>query len=184
MSLSAVTIIGLDCATDPKKVGLALGRFDGEHTNLLRTELGTISQRPAKIVADWLYRNEAPALLALDAPLGWPKGLGVTLQAHQAGMDVELPADSMFRHKTDYCVRQAIGKQPLDVGADRIARTAHAALVLLEEVRCLAGVQLPLAWTPSFGGIHAIEVYPAATLLVHGILEQGYKRTDGTEARN
>lgn len=177
------TIIGIDCATKPGNVGLALGRFDGERTRLSRTELGTPLRRPAEIAAEWLYDNGGTVLLALDAPLGWPVGLGSTLQAHRAGAAVESPANSIFRRETDHCVKQVIGKQPLDVGADRIARTAHAALGLLEEVRWLVGAPVPLAWKPSFEDIRAIEVYPAATLLAHGISEQGYKKIDGTEAR-
>jgi hypothetical protein len=32
-------------------------------------------------------------------------------------------------------------------------------------------------------GLHAIEVYPAATLLAHGLRAQGYKGARGTAAR-
>ena len=42
-------------------------------------------------------------------------------------------------------VRDRIGKQSLDVGADRIARTAHAALQLLHELRGRLGKPIPLA---------------------------------------
>lgn len=181
--LSSVTVIGIDCATDPGRVGLALGRFGGERTSLVRTELGASSPSPAETVANWLRESEGPALLALDAPLGWPAQLGTTLQAHRAGTPLEHSANSMFRRETDRFIRQVIGKQSLDVGADRIARTAHAALRLLEEVRRLIRAPLPLAWESGFEGFKAIEVYPAATLLAHGIAEQGYKKADGTEAR-
>ena len=69
------------------------------------------------------------------------------------------------------------------MGADRIARTAHAALRLLGEVRQAAKIDLPLAWSPSFGGIAAIEVYPAATLVAHGIRASVYKAADQRGAR-
>ena len=56
-------------------------------------------------------------------------------------------------------------QRPLEVGADKIARTARAALEMLQEVREATGETIPLAWDPGLNeGVHAIEVYPAATL--------------------
>lgn len=83
----------------------------------------------------------------------------------------------MFRRETDRFIKQRLGQQSLDVGADRIARTAHAALALLEEVRNLTGEAIPLAWGPSFvERVAAIEVYPAATLRAHRIRFSKYKK--------
>jgi hypothetical protein len=63
------------------------------------------------------------------------------------------------------------------VGADRIARTAHAALRLLAAIRERTGYPIPLAWIPAFDGpVAAIEVYPAATLKATGIRASGYKK--------
>lgn len=178
-----ITIIGIDCAVDPRRVGLALGTFNGEHTRLLRAEIGALSRDPAEVVADWLSEYGGPVLLALDAPLGWPMALGTNLQAHCAGAVLDCPADTLFRRETDRFVRRIVGKQSLDVGADRIARTAHAALGLLANVRRLTGMELPLAWEPNLVGNHVIEVYPAATLLDRGVAESGYKKADATDAR-
>ena len=71
-------IIGVDCATDPNKVGLALGRITGQRPRLLAARAANRAEPPAEIIADWL-REEAVALLALDAPLGWPAPLGRAL---------------------------------------------------------------------------------------------------------
>jgi hypothetical protein len=121
---------------------------------------------------------------ALDAPLGWPADLGRSLHSHKAGAPLQLGPNILFRRETDRVVKASIGKQPLDVGADRIARTAHAALDLLYELRKRTGEAIPLAWTPDIGpGTHAIEVYPGATFAAYGVDTAGYKRKDGHAER-
>ena len=71
-------------------------------------------------------------------------------------------------------MKKTVGKQSLDVGADRIARTAHAALELLGGVRSLTGCNIPLAWSQELQETSVIEVYPAATLAQYGITASGY----------
>jgi hypothetical protein len=91
----------------------------------------------------------------------------------------------MFRRCTDNVVADQIKKRPLDVGADRIARTAHAALALLEDLRKRTDREIPLAWeTRPVSGLCAIEVYPAATLRAHNLKDTGYKKKEcGQERR-
>lgn len=85
--------------------------------------------------------------------------------------------DDMFRRATDRFIQKEFRKTPLDVGADRIARTARAALKLLGELRKGTGLPIPLVWSPmALPDISVIEVYPAATLLSHGYLSSGYKK--------
>jgi hypothetical protein len=74
-------------------------------------------------------------------------------------------------------VRQHVGRLPLEVGANLIARTAFAALELLHALSEV-GVTTDLLWAP--GGAAsatsgAIEVYPAATLRAHGAVREVYK---------
>ena len=72
---------------------------------------------------------------------------------------------------------------PLEVGAGWIARTARAALGLLDDVRRATGQPLPLAWhADPWPSAAAIEVYPAATLIAHGHALPGYK-VPGSPAR-
>lgn len=72
-----------------------------------------------------------------------------------------------------------MGKQSLDVGADRIARTAKAALDLLDCLRANTDLPIPLAWKPRFlEKVAAIEVYPAGTLVSYGLPSSGYKNKD------
>lgn len=94
---------------------------------------------------------------------------------HWAGSPLTAPPNEMFQRRTDQFVHQTLGKRPLDVGADRIARTAHAALRLLQQVRIELGRPLPLAWDATTEG--AIEVYPAATLISRGWSTKDYKKT-------
>ena len=74
------------------------------------------------------------------------------------------------------------GRRPFEVGANLIARTARAALALLQELRELTGESIPLAWIPQLDRLAAIEVYPAATLAARGFPHTGYK-PHGQQAR-
>ena len=66
----------------------------------------------------------------------------------------------MFRRTTDVFIQLKLKKTPLDVGADRIARTAYAALAILGTLRSELGTPIPLAWTPpDVANIAVIEVY-------------------------
>lgn len=178
-----VTIIGIDCATQAKNIGLARGTFINGKAQIVEAIIGAGSVSLADIIADWIYGAQK-VLMALDAPLGWPVSLGKELQAHEAGNPIKTEPNKLFRRSTDQFIKSKIGKQPLDVGADRIARTAHAALALLDEIRIRTNEEIPLAWEPDIQtGIYAIEVYPAATLIAHKINAPGYKRREGIEMR-
>lgn len=180
----SATVVGIDCAVDDKKLGLALGQFDGTRMIVREVAQGNAKQKPAELVVDWLrkYPSER-ALFALDAPLGWPAALGKALVAHQAGGVIEGTPHELFRRATDRFVKNEIGKQSLDVGADRIARTAHAALRQLEDLRIRLSSDIPLAWNSKIAGLAAIEVYPAATLMAHGINASGYKAPASVSCR-
>ena len=178
-----LTIIGVDCATEARRVGLALGQVDGEEAWLEEVTLGSQVQSLVETISAWAIRSRN-TLLALDAPLGWPADLGKTLSAHTAGSPIDVEPNLLFRRETDRFIKCKVGKQPLDVGADRIARTARAALELLQDVRNATGEAIPLAWKPgTSAGIRAIEVYPAATLAAYDIAAPGYKRKEGRAAR-
>ncbi|MFC3282326.1 DUF429 domain-containing protein [Litchfieldella rifensis] len=179
-----VNLIGVDCATAPNNVGLALGSYSDGRTVVEAACLGTPTALPEDIVTEWVRRDQDnPTLIALDAPLGWPAPLADALQCHRAGQNISTPAHDLFRRRTDRKVRETIGKQSLDVGADRIARTAYAALKLLENLRQRLNETIPLAWDRDISGLKAIEVYPAATLAAHGIDATGYRAKNGRSER-
>ena len=178
-----VGIIGLDCATEYAKVGAALGEWRDGSASLHEVRLcGKTS--PVQVVNAWLDRVRKPVLLALDAPLGWPVPFSRALSQHLAGEELAVDADQMFRRTTDRSIHAVVGRTPLDVGADRIARTAHAALKFLGELRRTLASSVPLAWSPqALPGISAIEVYPAATLTAHSIRSASYKKPESIEER-
>jgi predicted RNase H-like nuclease len=181
-----ITIIGIDCATQPQKTGLALGTWDGTAVTIHTLTLGQKSQSLAQTIANWLPPDQ-PILLAIDAPLGWPADLGSQLATHQAGNPLSVPPNSLFRRETDRHIWLRTGKLPLEVGADRIARTVHAALTLLAELRQLTQQPIPLAWQPTVTSkLSAIEVYPAGTLkvLFDPMKVPRYKSKDGENGRS
>jgi hypothetical protein len=118
------------------------------------------------------------AVLALDAPLGWPAPLARALEAHRAGdrLGHTGDCDDYVYRRTDEVVAEHVKKWPLDVGANYIARTAFAALELVAALR-EGGRVVPMLWRP--GGAPettgVIEVYPAATLLARGLSVKAYK---------
>jgi predicted RNase H-like nuclease len=178
-----ILLIGVDCATVDTKVGLALAEYDGVGVTIKAVTLCTRDQSAATKVTEWLTDPRDPALLAIDAPLGWPAALARSLAPHRAGEKIDTEPNEMFRRATDRFIKDQLSKTPLDVGADRIARTAHAALRFLGEIRERLGVQVPLAWSPNLIGTAAIEVYPAATLVAHGYRSTGYKARDEVAER-
>jgi predicted RNase H-like nuclease len=172
-----VRLIGIDCATKDNKVGVAAGTFESGCVFVDDVRLCTREKTAAITICEWIRSMDSPVLIAIDAPLGWPVAMGLTLSAHSAGQELTVIPNTMFRRATDRFIHQELGKTPLDVGADRIARTAHAALALLGMLRRELGVAIPLAWSADdLLGISAIEVYPAATLVAHGFRSTEYKK--------
>jgi len=166
-------LLGIDCATQPAKTGLALGVVEDGVVCIRKCAVATKSRPPVAIAADWL-RGHDRVLLALDAPLGWPQPLATSLQAHRAGLALEPSADALFSRGTDAAIWRRLGKPPLEVGANLIARTAVAALRLLAQLRTETGRSIPLAWdVQEPEPWRAIEVYPAATRIAHGAPDKG-----------
>lgn len=169
-------MIGIDCASQPKNVGLALGAWKSGRRTISETAAARTWPEIVSIIQAWV---SGPTLLALDAPLGWPTPFGRALRGHAAGEAIPIEANYLFRRLTDDVIHAAVKKRPLDVGADRIARTALAALRLLGDLRKELNQSIPLCWVPdTLSRIQAIEVYPAATLKVRGIEHTGYKGSD------
>lgn len=173
-----IYVVGIDCATEAPNVGLAYGIYRNGNMELKETAVGIKNISIAKTIYKKIEKHEK-VLIAIDAPLGWPLSLGDYLVKHNAGEALNIESNHLFRRETDRFVKRKIGKQSLDVGADRIARTAHAALKIFEELRQLTGNQIELAWNlTGLLKLSAIEVYPAATLDCYRIKSTGYKDKD------
>lgn len=176
-------IVGIDCATVSEKVGLAIGRMSRQGVEITNISSGAKGQSVGGMVSQWIM-GESHVLLAIDAPLGWPADFGESLNTHIAGGKLSVEPNLLFRRETDRFIKRTIGKQPLDVGADRIARTALAAIEILETVRRETHSPVPLAWQSTYSDkIAAIEVYPAALLTAFGLPSSGYKKPSDREKR-
>jgi len=181
---TSTQIIGIDCATDPAKIGVARGVPRDSRVHLEAAQLVGKGGDVSSIVSQWVREHRGPSLLAVDAPLGWPAELGARLSTHRAGQPLPGEANRLFRRDTDRVVHERLGKLPLDVGADRIARTALAALQLLQRVREACSLEIPMAWTArDVAQTAAIEVYPAGTLVSRGVTSSGYKLAADRDVR-
>ena len=162
------TILGIDCATQPRKTGLALGHVEDGIVNIARCAVASNARPPAAIADEWLGGCDE-VLLAFDSPLGWPVSLSAALADHSAGEPMPFESDVLFRRVTDCQIERRLRKRPQEIGASWLARTAVAALDLLDEIRRTSGYPIPLAWEPMEPQPwRVIEVYPAATRLAHG----------------
>jgi len=180
---SRLQLLGIDAAVDPRNTGFAVARACENRWRVETLETGKRGMPLADAIMKRLA-PENPILLAIDAPLGWPAPLARALYNHTAGVPLSLDPGTGFARETDRFVREKTGLKPLDVGADRIARTAAAALTLIEALRTRTGQRLPLLSSPEEaenGGL--IEVYPAATLKQHGLPHRGYKKPHATRER-
>jgi predicted RNase H-like nuclease len=69
-----ITLIGIDCATQKKKVGLARGEYSHGQVRIAEVVIGGDLDDITGTLARWAQATPT-CLLALDAPLGWPAGL-------------------------------------------------------------------------------------------------------------
>ena len=175
-------IIGIDGATDPKNRGVAVGIHENSRC-LVSLPVGVWTDENIGILVSDYFKEAERVLIAIDAPLGWPEKLSQMLIGHKAGLPLTVPANNLFRRITDCFIKEKTGQQSLDVGADRIARTAHSALGILNTVSRKINVPVPLAWNSDIHGVAAIEVYPAATLKACRLRNCGYKGINNSIAR-
>lgn len=155
-------------------MGLARGVLSADGTlRIERATLGSAGESAASTVAGWI-EGKGRYVLALDAPLGWPAPAGETLAQHQAGTALQTSAEQLFRRTTDRLVGERLGRTPPEVGADRVAHLAHAALGMLTRVRQVSRRRIPLAWDAAKDS-GVIEVLPFATLRAHGLVAENYR---------
>lgn len=173
--MDTLLIVGVDCAVDPKNTGLARATLHQGTLTLHALYERVDATQIASLVQGWMAETPL-ALVAMDAPLGWPAPLGRTLHRHRAGDPLPEHAHPLFRRRCDDVVASTLKKRPLDVGADRIARTAHAALNMLAKIRAASHANIPLGWIPGPPSeTIALEVYPGGTLKALGVRSSGYK---------
>ena len=67
-------VIGVDCATQPRKTGMVLASWDGGGPRLEDAALGSEEEPPLEIISSWIGRDKN-VFLALDALSGGPNPL-------------------------------------------------------------------------------------------------------------
>jgi predicted nuclease with RNAse H fold len=170
-----IGIVGIDCATVASKRGVCLATWSDGILAVDPADMWIASSRNTgneqewvSVACDWL-RGRSKAVIALDAPLGWPRALGRGLCGHVAGEVLGGSADDLFSRHTDREIHRRTERRPLEVGANLIARTAHSALLCLDAFRRELGQPIPVAWEAGEpNGVVAIEVYPRVTRKAHG----------------
>lgn len=168
--MTHVRLIGVDWSAVESNRGIAVCDLSGESLDVVELSACNSRRTALRVISDALEVGEAtPCLIAIDAPLGWPVGLSEALMGHSAGEWLSVGADEMFSRDTDRFVQQTLRKRPLEVGANLIARTAHAANQFLWDLRKETSRAIPLLWAPEeLHDVGVIEVYPAATKKVSG----------------
>jgi hypothetical protein len=205
---TVVRLIGWDAAVDPRNNAVvtvdAVFRPAREDRGAcpaveLRVE-NVVRPRGREDLVEALaesLRRAGATLVCIDAPLGWPSAMAAALAGHRAGDTVGASADELFRRMTDHEIKRRIGKTPLDVGADRIARATRTTLEVLGEVRRAARHDLRLAldpagllWPPAparapepTGGTWVLETYPGGWFASERIHPRGYRRSGAHEVR-
>ena len=93
--LDCVHIVGIDCSVDPRKVGLTSAVYSNGQIEINKIFLGDRNQPISKVVFEMCKKHNIN-LIAIDAPLGWPRDIGRTLANHIAG-DPILVEDNIDR---------------------------------------------------------------------------------------
>ena len=173
--------IGVDYSTDPKKTGLARASEGQSRLQCHEARTGRSPDDVVETLVRWLS-DDPVCVIAIDAPLGWPKSMGDSLASHRAGQGIDVNGDLMFKRETDRTVQRTLNKRPLEVGANLIARTALAALKMVAQVRTQVPVEM--GWTPgAVSGRQLIEVYPVATLVSRELPTSNYKGREDEQRR-
>lgn len=110
-------MIGIDFATQDENVGLACADLVGGRSILLHAICADKKSKTADRISEWLRDFSGSALLAIDAPLGWPMRMASVLAMHRAGDPlVESDANQMLFRVTDQFVKKWRNEAPLAAG--------------------------------------------------------------------
>jgi hypothetical protein len=122
-----IVTVGVDMSTDPRKVGLVRLTWSGENASL------EIVPVPELESLEVFLREQARcnALIAVDAPFGWPLGFGPWLTKLQSGpqplppheVEKGSPWAGVAARRTDYAARRAAGMGGFNVSFDKFGAT-------------------------------------------------------------
>ncbi|MET2010718.1 DUF429 domain-containing protein [Microbacterium chocolatum] len=160
--------VGIDLAAEP--AATAVARLDADGTTLRLRDLHLGADDDAIVAA-----AAGADGVGIDCAFGWPAAFVEFVSAHAAGrMPETAPTGKDGRRplayrRTDVEVQRRTGRWPLSVSTDRLGLTAMRCAVLLDRF-ARAGEHVDRAGSGRF-----VEVYPAASLRIWGLLEPRYK---------
>jgi predicted nuclease with RNAse H fold len=186
-----MNIIGIDCATENKKIGIVFSKFIGNKWTVTEISQGLNLANLTTKLRSFSQKKEE-TLIALDAPLGFPINLGKFLSPHKAGVPITNWDNGYKEHISQYVdrytdrkIREKLNLIPLSVGADKISRVTFRTMELIGTIEKELGEKLNLIWKPEdCKGISFIEVYPASTLKSYGQPHNQYKQKKDDYNRN
>jgi hypothetical protein len=177
---SILYIIGIDSAVQDKNIGMVLCEYVNRQIHI--KDKWDKSNTFEYQIEKWIDKNKT--ILAFDSPLGWPKAFSEQLNNHHAGMTLGNDDKLFFKRQTDIDIALRFGKIPLEVSADRIARTAFHTLRRLGNLKTINSRKIEIIWnTTDYFDIGYIEVYPASTLLANKLSIRGYKQSEEQRKR-
>lgn len=179
--------LGVDLASQPANTALCIIEWRGGHAAVVELARGVdrygdplYDKRIMHAMLGDLY-GAAPAMTAIDAPLGWPT-LFASVIANQTEWpdDLEENPDLLLRRATDLFVMDVTGKQPLAVTTERIAYAAMRAN------RILGRLQRAVGFHVDRSGLEGAvcETYPDAALRQFGLWPVGLGSTTSYKSKS
>jgi predicted RNase H-like nuclease len=165
-------IIGFDCAAQMDKVGITYSEFTANKWKIEKILPKANYDKFLKKI-EYFKEREEEVLLCFDTPLGYPQKMVAYLNkltAGKADLGNEFNYDDhsreYFRRRTDILVKNELGITPLEIGADKLARSTLRTFEIINRINKILNGELSLAWdNKNLSQYSMIEVYPKATLV-------------------
>ncbi len=180
----SLLLVGIDLAVAATNSAIAIARFSSGRLTVDHVSMAVVDEDLEGVLDDADIGQTT--LLCIDAPLGWPQSFRSVFADHRAASPIDVDANTLFRRETDRDIYRRRQKTPLDVGADRIARTALRAVNLVGALRrrTQRPIDLPLTSAQIRApGIHVLETYPAGYIKARNIEAKGYRDRQAVSLR-
>ena len=163
---SSTLLIGLDFSTQiSKRKAYAISLVNEKYERNFDVEMSNLNNKDLSDKLLSLSYNWDEIVLAIDSPMGWPKGMIQDLLNHQAGEkllnDKKLNRQDYFRRATDKFIIEQVKRTPFSIGADKIAAMAFDALVIVGSIMSEFELDVGYGITKKH---KIIEVYPGAMI--------------------
>jgi len=155
--------LGVDLASDPKNTAVCVVRWS-EQAFVEKVVKGVTDERILALVDEC-------DVTGIDSPFGWPTEFVAHLSSHHAGGETTRASwskdlrERLSYRRTDYLVKDVMGRWPLSVSTNQIAVPA---------LRC-SGLLRRLGVVDRSGDGRVFEVYPAVALVRWGVPQIPYK---------